>query len=232
MRWRSDARRSLRRVARTICCWATPLLFFPIAGQEVRAEQFQSWNEVDLAGAWGKVDLLMPLVARTDSSLPNPQLAATGLMADFHVPAHLTLTAGYLYADLPQGTYHVHLPLAALTETLHVGGLTAADRNRFEKLISYPEAPVRYRNQLLFDYAVSRAHFFLDDEVFFNLSAGDFNQNRLQAGGGAHLTPRLLVDLYYLQKNPATGAATQVIGATLRITVTREHAVMLPAHNP
>ena len=69
-----------------------------------------------------------------------------------------------------------------------MGGLTAADRNRFEKLISYPEAPVRYRNQLLFDYAVSRAHFFLDDEVFFNLSAGDFNQNRLQAGGGALLS--------------------------------------------
>jgi hypothetical protein len=79
---------------------------------------------------------------------------------------------------------------------------------------------------------VRRAHVFLDDDVFFNLSAGDFNQNRLQAGGGAHLTPKLLVDLYYLQRNPVTGAATQVIGATLRITVTREHSAMLPAHNP
>ncbi len=232
MRWRSNGLAWLRPLARKICCWATPLLFFPIACQEVRAQQFQSWNEVDLAGTWGKVDLLAPFVARTDSSLPNPQLAATGLMADFHLPVHLTLTGGYLYADLPQDPYHVHLPLAALTETLHEGGFTVADRNRFEKLIGYPGEPVRYRNRLLFDYAVGCAHFFLDDEVFFNLSAGDFNQNRLQAGGGAHLRPRLLVDLYYLQKNPATGAATHVVGATLRITLTREHAVMLPEHNP
>jgi hypothetical protein len=215
-----------------ICVWVGPLLFFLSAPWVVRAEEFQSWSEVDIAGTWGRVDLLAPFVARTDAGLPNPQLAATGLMADFHVPAHLTLTAGYLFADLPQGPYHVQLPLTALTGTMRKGSLTVADRNRFEELIGYPGTPVRYRNRLLFDYGVRRTHVFLDDEVFFNLSAGDFNQNRLQAGGGAHLTPRLLVDFYYLQKNPATGAATQVVGATLRITVTREHAAMLPAHNP
>jgi hypothetical protein len=174
------------------------LLGMLMAPQALRAQDFQQWNEVDVAGAWHRVALLAPFVARTDTSLPNPQLAATGLMADFPLPAHLTATAGYLFADLPQGPYHVHLPLVALTGTLHEGRFTAADRNRFEKLVGYPHEPVRFRNRLLFDCALGRAHAFLDDEVFFNLSAGDFNQNRLQAGAGVHLTPRVLFDLYYL----------------------------------
>jgi len=215
---------------------ASPLLcLLLVAAPRTQAQDLQSWNEVDLAVAWHRIDLLFPFVARTDPGKPNPQLAATGLTADLHLPLRLTLTPGYLFADLPQSSYLVHIPLIAITEIAHLARLTLADRNRFEKLFGYPGAPVRYRNRLLLDYpfgSARQAHLFLDDELFVNLSTASFNQNRLQAGAGLHLTPRLLLDFYYLQKNPAIGAATHVVGSTLRITLTRQTATLLPTHAP
>jgi hypothetical protein len=197
-----------------------------------RAQDIQSWNEVDLTATWHHVDFLAPFLARTDPSLANPQLAATGLTADIHLPAHLTLTPGYLFADLPQTTYRVHVPLIAVTESLHLGHFTIADRNRFEKLFNYPTQPVRYRNRLLFDYLRGRAHAFLDDELFLNLTAANFNQNRLQIGAGYRPSPKVTFDLYYLQKNPASGAATDVLGTTLRIGLSPPPMPGLPSHTP
>src|SRR6266446_4949237 len=141
------------------------LLLFTTPG---RAQDFQRWNEVDLTASWRKVDFLVPLLARTDSRLPNPQLAATGITADFPLPWRLTLTAGYLFADLPQRSIDVHLPLLAVTKTFHVGRFTLADRNRFEKLIGFPTAPTRYRNRLLLDRSFGlhdQWHFFADNEI-------------------------------------------------------------------
>ena len=202
---------------RSTLCFFLILLLASFA----RAQDFQQWNEIDLTASWRKADFLIPLLARTDSSLPNPQLAATGVLADVRLPLHLTLTAGYLFADLPQASYKVHVPLIALTPTFHLGRLTIADRNRFEKLVGYPTDPVRYRNRLLVDCPFGpreRWHVFTDDEIFFNLTAADWNQNRFQAGGGARLSQRLDLDVYYLQKNPAGNApVTHVLGTTLTI---------------
>jgi hypothetical protein len=120
------------------------------------------------------------------------------------LPAHLTLTAGYLFADLPQSSYKVHLPVIAVTPTFHIGRVTISDRNRF--LVDCPFG------------AHQRWHVFTDDEIFFNLTAADWNQNRFQAGGGARLSQRLDLDVYYLQKNPAGNApVTHVLGTTLTI---------------
>jgi hypothetical protein len=185
------------------------------------AQDFQSWNEVDLAASFHGVNFLLPLLARTDTRLPNPQLAATGLTADFHLPWRLTLTAGYLFADLPQRSDLVHIPLLAVTKSFHAGRLAVADRNRFEKLFGYGAAPVRYRNRILFDRpfgAHDQWHVFAADEIFFDLSAAAWNQNRLQAGAGARLNRRLLLDVYGLQRNPAASApTTRVLGTTLRV---------------
>ena len=78
-------------------------LFF-LGLTSAKAQDLQSWNEVDLAASWRNVEFLVPLLARTDTRLPNPQLAATGITADLSLPWHLTLTAGYLFADLPQSS--------------------------------------------------------------------------------------------------------------------------------
>jgi hypothetical protein len=189
------------------------------------AQDFQQWNEVDLTATWRKFDFLVPLLARTDTHLPNPQLAATGIVADFILNSHLVLTAGYLYADLPQIPDSVHLPLVAVTPVFSVNRFTLYDRNRFEKLVGYPGSPVRYRNRLFVNRpfgANERWHWFADDEAIFNLSAGNWNQNRFQAGAGARLNPRLSLDIYYLER-VANGAAetTNVLGTILTVRLKR-----------
>jgi hypothetical protein len=190
------------------------------------AQDFQVWNEVDLTASWRHVDFLVPLVARTDTQLPDPQLAAMGITADFALPWRLTLTGGYLFADLPKRSDLVHLPLFAVTKSFRLGRLTLADRNRFEKLIGYGTSPVRYRNRLMVDRpfgAREQWHLFVDDEIIFNLSAGGWNQNRFQAGGGARLSQRLFLDVYYLQRDASGGAlVAHVLGTTLRVALTRK----------
>jgi hypothetical protein len=62
---------------------------------------------------------------------------------------------------------------------------------------------VRYRNRFLVDRTIGRSerwHAFVDDEIIFNLSAGSWNQNRFQLGGGTRFTPRLSLDVYYLRR--------------------------------
>jgi hypothetical protein len=128
--------------------------------------------------------------------------SVTGITADFPLPWRLTLTGGYLFADLQQRSVLGHLPLVALTETGTIGRFTFADRNRFEKLVGFGASPVRYRNLFLVDRplgAHDRWHLFADDAFFFDVSAGAWSQNRAQAGGGARLNRRLLLDVYYLQ---------------------------------
>jgi hypothetical protein len=206
-------------------CW----LFLPfLAG----AQDFQQWNEVDFAASWRNASFLVPVLARTDTNLPNPQLAATGITVDIPLRWSLTLTGGYLIADLPQLSDDVHLPLIAVSTTFHVRRFTLADRNRFEKLIGYGDSPVRYRNRIFLEWplgARNRWHLFTDDEVFFNLTAGSWNQNRFQAGGGARLNRRLFFDIYYLQRTPSGGTAkTNVLGTTLRIRITPRKEGGLP----
>jgi len=194
-----------------------------------RAQDFQSWNEVDVTASWRGVQLLAPFVARVDPSLPNPQLAATGLTADFPLPWGLTLTGGYLFVELPQTSTEVHVPLAAVTKSVRLGRYTLADRNRFEMLFGYGNSPIRYRNRLLLDRPFGRGnpldvnawHLFVEDEAIFNLTARSWNQNRFQAGGGARLNRRLFLDVYYMLRNASgSNTSTQILGTNLRVALT------------
>lgn len=139
-----------------------------------RAQHFQSWDEVDLTASWNRISLELPTLVRVDTRLPNPQLAVTGLTADFSLPWHLTLTCGYLFADLPQRSLIVHVPLIAVSPSFRIHRFTFADRNRFENLVGFGISPVRYRNRAFLDRPFAhdeRWHVFVDDEFFFDLSA-------------------------------------------------------------
>jgi len=204
-------------------------------GAVCRAQEFQSWNEVDLTASWKKMDFLMPAVVRADPSLPNPQFVATGLVAFVPLSTHLKLVGGYLFADLPQRSQVAHVPVLAVEVAVHKEHLTLMDQNRFEKLFDYGSEPVRYRNLLLLDRPFGRNvqwHSFVDDEIFFDLSAVNFNQNRFQAGAGVHLHPRFLLDLYYLQKNPGSGTPTYAFGTILTVNLTRHILSAVPTRNP
>lgn len=221
MKWPTREAHRKREAFIFPCVRTIPVLLLLAVG--VRGQDFQSWNEVDLTASYKGVDLLVPLLARTDSRLPNPQLAATGVTADVQLPWHLTLTGGYLFAVLPQRSLDVHLPLIALTPTFRRGGLLVGDRNRFEKLIGFANSPVRYRNRFLVDVsfgARERWHTFASNEVILNLTDGNWNQNRLQFGAGRQLATRLFLDVYYLRRNLSGGAPSQnVLGTTLKINL-------------
>lgn len=198
------------------------------------AQDFQNWNEVDLTASWKKVDFLAPLVARTDPSKPNPQFAATGVVALIPVARHFQLVGGYLFADLPQSSQFAHVPLVAVAASFHARHLTAVEQNRFEKLFDYGSEPVRYRNLLLADVSFNHGqwHSFVSDEIFFNLSNSSWNQNRFQAGAGRRLSPRLRLDLYYLQRNTSGGAApAHVLGTILTVKLTHSSLLRPAAQN-
>src|SRR5579885_3262208 len=164
MKWRRRERHFIRTASLWLCCFGATF---------AAAQDLQSWNEVDLTASWRNIEFLVPLLARVDSSLPNPQLVATGVMADLPLRWHLTFTGGYLFAVVPQRPLNVHLPIIALTPTLKVRHFVLADRNRFEKLIGFTDSPVRYRNRFLLDApfgARERWHVFLDDEIIFNVT--------------------------------------------------------------
>lgn len=210
------------------------LLCFFIPGGLVRAQDLQTWNEVDLTASWRNVDFLAPFLTRCDTERPNPQLAATGIMADVHVPWHLTLTGGYLFVDLPQFSWRVNAPLIAVSESIHIQKLRLSNRNRFEKLVGLGElgklaglgaSPVRYRNRLVLDLPLGvddKWHIFAEDEVFYDFAVSIWNQNRLRAGGGVRLSRHLFLDVYFLEQNTSRRASeTRVVGSTLRIMVTR-----------
>ena len=188
------------------------------------AQSFQSWNEVDLTASWRIADVMLPGVVRIDPQLPNPQFVATGLIAAVHLPWRVKLAGGYVFVDLPQRSQSaVHVPLIALTKTFQMRRLTAADQNRFEKLIGFGTSPVRYRNLLLLDLALGahhRSHAFVGDEIFFDFFARKWNQNRFQFGGGTRLNQRLALDVYFLQRDLSGGGhEIRIIGTTLKITL-------------
>lgn len=198
------------------------LLTWVLAYGRAQAQEFQTWNEVDLMATWRNAAFVVPLLARVDPQLPNPQLAAVGITADFPLPWRLTLTAGYLFADLPQRSVQVHVPLIALTTSFSEKKWTIADRNRFEKLADFPGSPVRYRNRLLGDRRIGqqeRWHVFASDEAIFDISAGNWTQNRFQVGAGRRLTARLSLDVYYLLRNANAAPLTHVVGTTLKLAL-------------
>ena len=198
------------------------------------AQDFQNWNEVDLTASWKKVDFLAPLVARTDPNKPNPQFAATGVVALIPLAGHIQLVGGYLFADSPQSSQVAHVPVVAVAASLHAKHLKVVEQNRFEKLFDYGSEPVRYRNLLLADVSFDQGqwHSFVGDEIFFNLSNSSWNQNRFQAGAGRHLSPRLGLDLYYLQRNASGGAApAHVLGTILTVRLTNSPLLRPSAGN-
>jgi hypothetical protein len=222
--------RGLQRASQALMA-ALALVLMP-GMYPAHAQDFQTWNELDVSASWRRVDFTTPVLARLDSQLPNPQLVATGVTVDFHLPWHLALTAGYLFADLPQSSIDVHVPLLALTRSWRRRRFSISDRNRFEKLMNFPTSPVRYRNRILLDYAfggADRWHAFASDEIFFNLTAGNWNQNRLQAGGGIRLNQHLGLDCYYLRRNARGNApVTNVLGTTVKLALTPREGKRTP----
>ncbi len=205
------------------------LLTIPISGLAQNPQSdTQAWTEFDVAAALApRIELTLPFILRTSTSLANPLLFAPGALVDFNLDPHLTLTGGYLFADFPNtaGGLQVHVPLAAATGRIQIGRLTISDRNRAEKLEGYDDAPIRYRNRFALDLASPPTHFrwhaFLTNEAFYDFSAAAWTQNRFQAGAGTRLSQRWSLDAYYLLRlsKDAHPGQVNVVGTTVTLRI-------------
>lgn len=202
------------------------LLATVLGGAVGHCQSIQLWPEVDLSLTSGRANLLIPSLARFDSNLPNPQFVATGAIGTLSIQRRWSLSAGYLFADLPQQSQVAHVPLAALTPSWKYRAWTFSDVNRFERLLAYSNQPYRYRNRAAADYVFGRRHtrhLYASNEFFVNLSDRSWNQNRAQVGIGIPVGHHTRFDAYVLQRSAPGGRETSAIGTILTVMIHKEN---------
>lgn len=195
-------------------------LIATLGGAIGQCESIQLWPEIDLSLNAKRTNFLIPLLWRFQSGQPNPQFAATGVIGTFSLNRRWGLSAGYLFADLPQQNATAHVPLVALTGTWATHHWTFAESNRFERLLNFTNQPYRYRNRAIADYAFGRTrarHLYCSNEFFINLSDRSWNQNRAMVGVGIPIRQFTRVDAYFLHRTAPRGRETSVIGTVLTI---------------
>jgi hypothetical protein len=188
------------------------------------------WGEVDVVSSWQAVAVTAPVIFRTDSRLPNPQLAATGVIVDVRLPWRITVSGGYLGGYLvtgfPRTSSLVGVPLVAATKTFAVWRIVAADRNVFDDFRGFGASAVRYRNRFSLDFVPDHNrewHFFGDNEAFFDRSVSKWTQNRLRLGGGRRLSESVLLDMYYLRWTVTSArTSTNVVGTTVTLALNKK----------
>ena len=100
----SGAGHALKRVA--VALFVATVL----GGADGHCQSIQLWPEIDLSLSAKETNLLIPSLARFDSNLPNPQFVATGAIGTLRLSRRWSLSAGYLFADLPQHDQVAHVP--------------------------------------------------------------------------------------------------------------------------
>jgi hypothetical protein len=101
------------------------------------AEDLPFWSEFDIVSSTHHVAVTAPLIWRTDSSLPDPQFAATGVIIDVHLPWRIAVSGGYiggyLQVSVPQRAgSRIGVPQVAITKTFALRRLVASHRSVFD----------------------------------------------------------------------------------------------------
>jgi hypothetical protein len=145
------------------------------------------------------------------------------VLGTWRAARHWDLSAGYLFADLPQSSAVAHVPLAIVTPHLAAGRWSFADANRAERLLDYSDEPYRYRNRAAVDCAVGRerrTHVYVANEVILEVAPRTaWNQNRAQLGVGFAAGKRTRADVYVLQRSAPGSKETTVTGTVLTVTL-------------
>ena len=99
-----------------------------------------------------------------------------------------------------------------------------SDRNRIEyRMFDHKDNSFRYRNRLKASFPVQLGNIELGlyayDELFYDFSTDEFNQNRMAFGATKKLSSALAVDIYYLYKSKKSSdwSGTNVIGTKLTL---------------
>lgn len=186
----------------------------------------QFWTELDVAAQLTRsVSVTLLATNRLSLDLPNPQLGAGGVVVDLRANRAITLSVGYLCANLPhtgQG-YAAQLPLAAISAGRRFGRWSIQERSRGERLFGIPGAPYRFRQKVDAGYQLTpRLRVIASDEAFYQTGVDRWSQNRLQAGVRQTLTRAVSLDLVYLQRSTLSQPkTTRALGITAHVALGR-----------
>ncbi len=188
-----------------------------------RAQSLQWWPEIDVEMAHHRLNVLLLGQVRADAALPDPQLVAAGVVGTLRASSHWKVSAGYLFADLPQADVVAHVPLVAITAQVAPGRWSLAERNRVERLLEYSNEPYRYRNLVRADYMLRKdrkTQLYFANEIIFNVAPhAAFSQNRAQAGMSVPMGFATRLDGYFLERSATGGKQTSVIGTVLTVVL-------------
>ena len=197
-------------------------------GEPQPEEDFQSWNDVQIAAAMTKkVDFYTAFTARFGKNVSRVHDTRYAVGFIYKPTKSLSFQPFYLYIDArnTNSRFRVEHRLnlrAVYRFPFKEFGLS--HRSLFEYRLRRPRNSFRYRPSLTFEKAVPKniipkATFFVTEEVFYDSLLKKFSRNRFSVGINKTLNKKLSLDLYYMRQNDGTTRPgdLNVVGTSLKV---------------
>ena len=186
----------------------------------------QLWSEADFIGSLSKKTTLTGIaIARVGQSVPNPTLTALGLQLDQKV-AHWTFGVSYrrtVVRHSTGGPSISQLAIAMATYEVRLDRSTIEVRGRVDNTLHSTGNPWRFRIRPEYRWAIEGvgpiSYLFVNDEFFYQGSAGEWSRNRAQIGLGLALGRATDLQAYYQWQNDriSTPARSNALGLHLNV---------------
>jgi hypothetical protein len=189
----------------------TPLLPFWAAAQDRQPEgDFQSWNDVQLTIPLSpKVDFQTQFTARLGKNATrlNDGRFLAGLVYKPHKSFSINPFYWSIWARNAMSVFRFESRYSLrATYRFPVNPVGLSHRSQFEYRLRGPAKSWRYRAALnlekdLPQKFISKAKFFIADEVFYDSVPGRFWRNRFSIGINKVINNDLTLDLFYMRQN-------------------------------
>jgi hypothetical protein len=188
----------------------------------------QVWSEADFKGSLAKDTTLTGIaIARFGEDLANPTLTALGLQVGRSV-GKWTLAASYRHQVVRHssgGPTISQLAIAMTTFTDTFGRSTIAIRARADNTLHSSGNPWRFRLRGEFPWSTPGAgpitYLFVNDEVFYQGSAGEWSRNRAQVGLNVRFYRRYDLEIYHQWQNDELSQPARInaLGLLLKVNL-------------
>lgn len=186
----------------------------------------QLWSEADFIGSLSKETTLTGIaIARVGQSVANPTLTALGLQLDRKV-GHWTFGVSYRHEVVRHSTGGPsisQLALAVATYEVRWDRSTIAVRGRVDDTLHSTGNPWRFRIRPEYRWATQGfgpiSYLFVNDEVFYQGSAGEWSRNRAQVGLGLALGRTIDLQTYYQWQHDRIGSPARINALGLHLDV-------------
>ena len=188
----------------------------PLAGATPSPDA-QIWSEADFIGSLSRQTTLTGIViGRAGESVPNPTLTALGLQLDRKL-GHWSFGLGYRHETERHATGGPdisQLALAVATFREDFGRSAVQIRSRVDNTLHSSGNPWRFRIRAEYRWATLGLrpinYLFLNDEAFYQGSAGEWSRNRAQGGLGLDLGRGKDLQVYYQWQNDRIASPARI----------------------